>query len=69
MSKNAAVASLTVIEEARRSSFEETQAAFIRDRDDGGIQVPVMGRAFKTRTRMGCARRVATKRAGKPLIE
>ncbi|MBT3070307.1 transcriptional repressor LexA [Rhodomicrobium sp. Az07] len=35
----------TVIEGARRSSFEEgPQAPFIRDRDDGGISVPVMGR-------------------------
>lgn len=35
----------TVIEGARRSSFEEApQAPFIRDRDDGGISVPVMGR-------------------------
>ena len=36
----------TVIEGTRRSSFEESpQAAFIRDREDGGgIQVPVMGR-------------------------
>ena len=35
----------TVIEGTKRSSFEESpQSAFIRDREDGGIQVPVMGR-------------------------
>ncbi len=35
----------TVIEGTRRPSFEESpQAAFIRDREDGGIEVPVMGR-------------------------
>jgi len=35
----------TVIEGARRSSFDESpQTPFLRDRDDGGISVPVMGR-------------------------
>ena len=35
----------TVIEGARRTSFEESpQAPLIRDREDGGVQVPVMGR-------------------------
>ncbi len=35
----------TVIEGTKRSSFEESpQAAFIRDREDGGVPVPVMGR-------------------------
>ena len=35
----------TVIEGTKRSSFEESpQAAFIRDREDGSVAVPVMGR-------------------------
>jgi repressor LexA len=34
----------TVIEGTKRSFEESPQAAFSRDRDDGGISVPVMGR-------------------------
>jgi repressor LexA len=35
----------TVIEGAKRSSFEEcAQLPFVRDREDGGVSVPVMGR-------------------------